>query len=112
MGNIPEKCKCPKLFEELDKRDMKQNDFATLIGASTGNVSDWASGKSSPSRRRWAKISEVLGIPVEELMGTKKEPAGEGELTEDMKEILEYAQKMGPEERKAFITLLKSNAKK
>nr|DAM97958.1 MAG TPA: Helix-turn-helix XRE-family like protein [Caudoviricetes sp.] len=112
MGNIPEKCKCPKLFEELDKRDMKQNDFATLIGASTGNVSDWASGKSSPSRRRWAKISEVLGIPVEELMGTKKEPAGEGELTEDMKEILEYAQKMGPEERKAFITLLKSNSKK
>lgn len=112
MGNIPEKCKCPKLFEELDKRDMKQNDFATLIGASTGNVSDWASGKSSPSRRRWAKISEVLGIPVEELMGTKKEPAGEGELTEDMKEILEYAQKMGPDERKAFLTLLKSNAKK
>ena len=45
-------------------------------------------------------------------MGTKKEPAGEGELTEDMKEILEYAQKMGPDERKAFITLLKSNSKK
>lgn len=45
-------------------------------------------------------------------MGTKKEPAGEGGLTEDMKEILEYAQKMGPEERKAFITLLKSNSKK
>ena len=45
-------------------------------------------------------------------MGTKKEPAGEGGLTEDMKEILEYAQKMGPEERKAFLTLLKSNSKK
>ena len=38
MGNISEKCKCPKLFEELDRRDMKQNDFAVLIGASTGNV--------------------------------------------------------------------------
>lgn len=112
MGNISEKCKCPKLFEELDRRDMKQNDFAVLIGASTGNVSDWASGKSGPSRRRWAKISEVLGMPVEEFISTKKEPAGEGELTEDMKEILEYAQKMGPDERKAFITLLKSNAKK
>lgn len=112
MGNIPEKCKCPKLFEELARRDMKRNDFAKMIGASTGNVSDWASGKSSPTPRRWVKISEVLGMPVEELMGTKKEPAGEGELTEDMKEILEYAQKMGPDERKAFITLLKSNAKK
>lgn len=112
MANIPEECRCPKLFETLDKLDMSQKEFADKIGASTGNVSDWLKGRASPTRRRWAKISEVLGIPVEELMGTKKEPAGEGELTEDMKEILEYAQKMGPEERKAFITLLKSNSKK
>ena len=112
MANIPEECRCPKLFETLDKLDMSQKEFADKIGASTGNVSDWLKGRASPTRRRWAKISEVLGIPVEELMGTKKEPAGEGELTEDMKEILEYAQKMGPEERKAFITLLKSNSKR
>lgn len=112
MANIPEECRCPKLFETLDKLDMSQKEFADKIGASTGNVSDWLKGRASPTRRRWAKISEVLGIPVEELMGTKKEPAGDGELTEDMKEILEYAQKMGPDERKAFITLLKSNAKK
>lgn len=112
MANIPEECRCPKLFETLDKLDMSQKEFADKIGASTGNVSDWLKGRASPTRRRWAKISEVLGMPVEELMGTKKEPAGEGELTEDMKEILEYAQKMGPDERKAFITLLKSNAKK
>ena len=101
MGNIPEKCKCPKLFEELDKRDMKQNDFATLIGASTGNVSDWASGKSSPSRRRWAKISEVLGIPVEELMGTKKEPAGEGELKYEWSDVEEAFKNATPEARAA-----------
>lgn len=112
MANIPEECRCPKLFETLDKLDMSQKEFADKIGASTGNVSDWLKGRASPTRRRWAKISEVLGIPVEELMGTKKEPAGEGELTEDMKEILEYAQKMGQDERKAFITLLKSNSKK
>ncbi len=112
MANIPEECRCPKLFETLDKLDMSQKEFADKIGASTGNVSDWLKGRASPTRRRWAKISEVLGIPVEELMGTKKEPAGQGGLTEDMKEILEYAQKMGPDERKAFITLLKSNSKK
>ena len=112
MANIPEECRCPKLFETLDKLDMSQKEFADKIGASTGNVSDWLKGRASPTRRRWAKISEVLGVPIEELTSTKKEPAGEGELTEDMKEILEYAQKMGPEERKAFITLLKSNAKK
>lgn len=89
MGNISENCKCPKLFEELDRQGMKQNEFAKRIGASTGNVSDWASGKSSPTRRRWMTIAEVLGKPVDELMGTKKEPAGMGELDKQMQEIVE-----------------------
>ena len=89
MGNISENCKCPKLFEELDRQGMKQNEFAKRIGASTGNVSDWASGKSSPTRRRWMTIAEVLGKPVDELMGTKKEPAGMGGLDKQMQEIVE-----------------------
>ena len=71
----------------------------------------WKNG-AVPRAKTQQRIADYFGITVEELMGTKKEPAGEGELTEDMKEILEYAQKMGPDERKAFITLLKSNAKK
>lgn len=81
------------------------------LGLSNSMPTSWKNG-SLPLMKNRKKIADYFGITVEELMGTKKEPAGEGELTEDMKEILEYAQKMGPDERKAFITLLKSNAKK
>lgn len=103
MGNISEKCKCPKLFEELDRRGMKQNDFAMLIGASTGNVSDWASGKSAPTRRRWVKISEMLGVPIEELTSTKKEPAGEGGIdSERMTSIMKKWEALPKENRELF----------
>lgn len=111
MYNISENCKCPKLFEELDRQDMKQNEFAKRIGASTGNVSDWASGKSSPTRRRWPIIAEVLGKPVDELMGTKKEPAGMGELDKQMQEIVELLNSATPEQRNAVETLLRSRIK-
>ena len=111
MYNISENCKCPKLFEELDRQDMKQNEFAKRIGASTGNVSDWASGKSSPTRRRWPIIAEVLGKPVDELMGTKKEPAGMGGLDKQMQEIVELLNSATPEQRNAVETLLRSRVK-
>lgn len=81
------------------------------LGLSNSMPTSWKNG-SLPLMKNRKKIADYFGITVEELMGTKKEPAGEGELTEDMKEILEYAQKMGPDERKAFLTLLKSNSKK
>lgn len=101
MGNISENCKCPKLFEELDRQGMKQNEFAKRIGASTGNVSDWASGKSSPTRRRWMTIAEVLGKPVEELMGTKKEPAGMGGLKWEWADVEAAYKNATPEARAA-----------
>ena len=44
-------------------------------------------------------------------MGTKKEPAGQGELDDDMKEFIELAQMMTPEERSAIMTLMKSKEK-
>lgn len=117
MGKITENCKCPKLFEELDRQGMTQKEFAMRIGASTGNVSDWVTGKSSPSRRRWKVISEALGKPIEELMGDeKKEPAGEGglegELDKKKKELLELLSDMEPDKINAVLTLLKAEAKK
>lgn len=81
------------------------------LGFSNSMPTSWKKG-ALPHIKNRKKIADYFGITVEELMGTKKEPAGQGELTEDMKEILDYAQKLGPEERKAFITLLKSNSKK
>lgn len=78
MGKVSEKCKYPKIFEELTAKGMKRSDFAKMIGVSTGNVSDWASGKSSPTNCKWKAISDALGKPIDELFETQKEPAGNG----------------------------------
>ena len=96
---------------ECAKKQKSPAGVVEELGISNSMPTSWKNG-AVPRAKTQQKIADYFGITVEELMGTKKEPAGEGELTEDMKEILEYAQKMGPEERKAFITLLKSNSKK
>ena len=96
---------------QCTKIEKTPSTVAKELGFSNSLITCWKKG-SAPLVKNRKKIADYFGITVEELMGTRKEPAGEGELTEDMKEILEYAQKMGPDERKAFITLLKSNAKK
>lgn len=102
-------------YENFDalctKSGKSKSEVTEAIGLTAKSCTGWKNG-AVPRNGTLKKIADYFGITVEELMGTKKEPAGEGELTEDMKEILEYAQKMGPEERKAFITLLKSNSKK
>lgn len=96
---------------QCEKLEKSPTTVVEDLGFKRPAVTSWKNG-ALPQVKNRKKIADYFGITVEELMGTKKEPAGEGELTEDMKEILEYAQKMGPDERKAFITLLKSNAKK
>ena len=57
------------------------------------------------------KIADYFGITVEELMGTKKEPAGMGELDKQMQEIVELLNSATPEQRNAVETLLRSRAK-
>lgn len=111
MGNISEKCKCPALFEELDRQGIKQNEFAKAIGASSGNVSDWASGKSSPTRSRWQIISKALGKPIEELQGTKKEPTAKSELGFEWPDVEEAFKNATPEMREAAKAAAQAAAK-
>lgn len=48
----------------------------------------WKNG-ALPRMSSRKKIADYFGITVEELMGTKKEPAGMGELDKQMQEIVE-----------------------
>ena len=57
------------------------------------------------------KIADYFGITVKELMGTKKEPAGMGELDKQMQEIVALLNSATPEQRNAVETLLRSRAK-
>ena len=67
MGEVSTKCKCPGIFSEIDRQNLRRKDFAARMGVSTGNVSDWASGRSTPTPESWAKAARVLGCTVQEL---------------------------------------------
>ncbi len=98
-------------FEKLcTKIEKNPSTVAEELGFTKSMASHWKGGMVPRVSSR-KKIADYFGISVEELMGTKKEPAGQGELDDDMKEFIELAQMMTPEERSAIMTLMKSKEK-
>lgn len=95
---------------ECAKKAKSPATVAEELGFSNSATTYWKNG-SMPRMGSRKKIADYFGISVEELMGTKKEPAGKGELDDDMKEFIELAQMMTPEERSAIMTLMKSKEK-
>jgi transcriptional regulator with XRE-family HTH domain len=56
------------LKEILKSKGVKQNYLAERVGVSTVTFSNWVKGKSSPSKKHLEKLSEVLEVPIKELV--------------------------------------------
>lgn len=99
-------------FDRYCKRNGKTNsEVATAIGLDPSSCTGWRKG-SIPRNGTLKKLADYFGVTVDDLLAdNKKEPAGDGELDEDMKEFVELAKKMTPEERSAILTLMKSKEK-
>lgn len=81
------------------------------LGFKRSAVTSWKNG-ALPQVKNRKKIADYFGITVEELMGTKKEPAGMGELDDVKKQVVELMDDMSQEEINALFTFLKFKAKK
>lgn len=95
---------------ECAKKGKSPAVVAEELGFSNSATTCWKNG-SLPRMSSRKKISDYFGITVEELMGTKKEPAGMGELDKQMQEIVELLNNATPEQRNAVETLLRSRIK-
>lgn len=49
----------------LESRGIKQKWLAEKIGVSEVTVSNWSSGKSSPSKKNLRKLSQALDVSVD-----------------------------------------------
>lgn len=67
-------CKITKLFEIMGQRGIKAKELSEAIGASTGNISDWKSGRSSPSIEVLPKIAEFFNVSTDYLLGLDDKP--------------------------------------
>ena len=56
------------LKELLKSKGVKQNWLANKIGVSTVTISNWVKEKSHPSKKNLIKLSEVLGVQLNDLM--------------------------------------------
>lgn len=65
-------------------------ELAKRVGVSEGTISRWESGEISNMRRdKVALLSQVLQIPISDLMGwTEAKPAKNPELSKDESELL------------------------
>lgn len=70
------------------------------LGFSNSMPTSWKNG-ALPRAANRQKIADYFGISVEELMGTKKEPAGEGKLGLDWPDVEKAYQDATPEARAA-----------
>lgn len=44
-----------------------QKELAELVGVSEMTISNWETGKTSPSIRLWRKVADVLGVAMQDL---------------------------------------------
>ena len=95
---------------ECEKIEKYPSYVAEELGFNKSAVTSWKNG-SLPRVASRKKIADYFGVTVEELMGTKKEPAGMGGLDKQMQEIVELLSNATPEQRNAVETLLRSRVK-
>lgn len=74
--------------DQQDGAGEKPAAVAEELVFSSSMPTSWKNG-ALPRMSSRKKIADYFGITVEELMGTKKEPAGMGELDKQMQEIVE-----------------------
>lgn len=78
----------PLTPDQQDGMGEKPAAVAGELVFSSSMPTSWKNG-ALPRMSSRKKIADYFGITVEELMGTKKEPAGMGELDKQMQEIVE-----------------------
>lgn len=61
------------LFSLLEKRGASKK-LSEATGISTGNISDWRTGKSKPGAESLIKIADYLDCSVDYLLGRTDNP--------------------------------------
>lgn len=56
-------------FERLTSLNVSNKDLSQNVGVSSGNISDWKSGRSKPNIDTVIKIADYLDVSVDYLLG-------------------------------------------
>ena len=93
------------------KAGMSKEEFYEKSGISSASFSQWNTGTHKPSTKKLAAAAATLGVSLEYLMGeTEKTPtvSGEGELDENLVQLLTQLTPEGRARVEKFAKFLKS----
>lgn len=62
-------CKIPKLFELMEERNIKSAKLSADTNISTGNISDWRNGRSSPSSEKLIVLAKYFDVSADYMLG-------------------------------------------
>lgn len=98
--------KVPILFEILEREGITQRQLSEATKISTGNISDWKSGKSAPKPEAISKIACFLNCSTDYLLGRTTAPEQPMQFQTTKEQQILAAYKAHPELQPAIDKLL------
>lgn len=98
--------KVPILFEILEREGITQRQLSEATKISTGNISDWKSGKSAPKPEAISKIACFLNCSTDYLLGRTTAPEQPMQFQTTKEQQILAAYKEHPELQPAIDKLL------
>ncbi|MBR1890973.1 MAG: helix-turn-helix transcriptional regulator [Clostridia bacterium] len=100
-----------KISEYRKLKGMTQKELANRLGVSAGNLCEWEKGRIEPSISALIKISNILDITIDELIGTETtnySPVSADESSE----LLYYFKQLDYDSRKLIVQITKQLSSK
>ncbi|MDE7106543.1 MAG: ATP-binding cassette domain-containing protein, partial [Anaeroplasmataceae bacterium] len=69
------------------EKNLTQGKLGELVGVSNKAISKWENGQGLPEPKYMAKLCEVLGITMEELLNGKRNPILDNEVLDDLSRL-------------------------
>jgi transcriptional regulator with XRE-family HTH domain len=79
----------------MKKKGITPTALHNATGISTGNISDWKSGRSKPSNNKLLLIANFLGVSVDYLLGNEQKNKSSSEKENLSPEAVKLAKKIG-----------------
>lgn len=104
--------KIPILFNLLEERGITQKKLSEETGISTGNISDWKSGRAAPKIEALPKIADYLDCSIDYLLGrTDDMQVSKSDIDPELAEAIQIFANLPKEKRKELLSFMKAFCK-
>jgi transcriptional regulator with XRE-family HTH domain len=94
------------------ERDLSQNDLARQIGVGKSSIAHWELGTREPTVKHRARLAEVFGVPLEQLLPeVREDQAKTVVITEpELIAFVRHYRKLNPRARRSILTVAQTLA--